>query len=187
MYISVYMSNFSSSLIKFCMALWTSKASCLLPITPDMMLSTYQRYLSLWNPLGSGLQSGLFVSIYLQCLRTKLTSSNYGSLYRESNIYEMAEKSQRQQFKRNIRMSAVITFQELLTKCQTITFFITNISDKAPMTTHWLHQLPTIGVDKYTTPIKNHMYRESNYICPSWSGWKIMSKLRYLLNIQNKG
>jgi len=36
-----FMSNFSSSLIKFCMASYISKASCLLPITPDMMLSTY--------------------------------------------------------------------------------------------------------------------------------------------------
>jgi hypothetical protein len=47
--------NFNSSLIKFCTALWIFKASCLLPITPDMMFSTYQRYLSLSNPLGSSL------------------------------------------------------------------------------------------------------------------------------------
>jgi hypothetical protein len=45
--------------------------------------------------------------------------------------------------------SAVITLLELLKKCQTVTF-ITNSSDKLPVTTYSLHQLPMTGVDKYT-------------------------------------
>jgi hypothetical protein len=42
-------------------------------------------------------------------------------------------------------MSAVITLQESNTKCQTITFIINSTA----MTTHWLHQLCTVGVDKF--------------------------------------
>ncbi len=56
----------------------------------------------------------------------------------------------------NLKMSgsAVITLLELLKKCQTVTF-ITNSSDKLPVTTYSLHQLPMMGVDKYTnTPPK---------------------------------
>jgi hypothetical protein len=36
----------------------------------------------------------------------------------------------------------------LFTKCQTLTFLIT-CSHKLPWLTQWLHQLPTLGVDKY--------------------------------------
>ncbi len=43
----------------------------------------------------------------------------------------------------------VITSWESLTKCQTVTF-IKHSSDKLPHLNHGLHQLPMVGVDKYT-------------------------------------
>ncbi len=43
----------------------------------------------------------------------------------------------------------MITSWESLTKCQTVTF-IKHSSDKLPRLTHGLHQLPMVGVDKYT-------------------------------------
>jgi hypothetical protein len=61
-------------------------------------------------------------------------------------IHEIAEKSPQQGFEGNMKMSAVITLQELLTQCQTITF-IMNCSDKLAMTTHCFHQLQKIGVE----------------------------------------
>ncbi len=49
--------------------------------------------------------------------------------------YEIAEKSPKHQLEANMTENAVITLWELLSKCQTITFFITNSIDELP----WLH------------------------------------------------
>jgi hypothetical protein len=62
---------------------------------------------------------------------------------------KIPEKLPQQHFAGNMTIKAVISFQEPLTKCQTITFTM-NISGNA-MTTHWLQKFPTVGVENYLT------------------------------------
>jgi len=86
-------------------------------------------------------------------------SSNNRKTPSQCYLAHLSKKMQRnfhkQQFESKMTISAVITWWESLTKCQTITF-LTNSSNypltssqiAAAMTTLWLHQLPMEDVDK---------------------------------------
>lgn len=71
-----------------------------------------------------------------------------------------------QHFEDKMTIKAVITFQEPLTKCQTITFTM-NISGSA-MTTHQLQKFPTVGVENYLTiSPKEKQYKKDFFF---WAG-----------------
>ncbi len=100
----------------------------------------------------------LHINLYAGYYSTSTKSASYKTLQQDINfvlvktlqsgghIYEIAEKPPLQHFEGNTTMSVVLTLWELLISVRPSP---SSWISQAAMTTHWIHQLPMVGVHIY--------------------------------------
>jgi hypothetical protein len=102
-------------------------------------------------------------------VKKKIRARRWKSFHTSQYLWDCRGFSLQQYFEDNMTMSVIITSWDHSQSVRpSQSTFITGSSDEAAMTTNWLHQLPTVSVDKKKTSWVSVAFLETMGKTQSW-------------------